>query len=76
MFGAKSISKLFLGSMLLIMPAGSFAYVDDAGIMDHFNYANDQCLYDYLNQNDYMTTNFIAKIVGRMRTLRRTIVFL
>lgn len=53
MFGAKSISKLFLGSMLLIIPAGSFAYVDDAGIMDHFNYANDQCLYDYLNQNDY-----------------------
>ena len=48
MFGAKSISKLFLGSMLLIMPAGAFAYVDDAGIMDHFNYANDQCLYDYL----------------------------
>ena len=37
MFGAKSISKLFLGSMLLIMPAGAFAYVDDAGIMDHFN---------------------------------------
>ncbi|MDY5214765.1 MAG: hypothetical protein SPH51_06130 [Megasphaera elsdenii] len=53
MFGAKSISKLFLGSMLLIMPAGAFAYVDDAGIMDHFNYANDQCLYDYLNHNDY-----------------------
>lgn len=53
MFGAKSISKLFLGSMLLIMPAGSFAYVDDAGIMDHFNYANDQYLYDYFNHNDY-----------------------
>ena len=35
----------------------ALAYVDDAGVMDYFNYNNDQYLYDYFNNNDYRFYN-------------------
>ncbi len=35
----------------------ALAYVDDAGVMDQFNYNNDQYLYDYFNNNDYRFYN-------------------
>lgn len=45
--------SLFIMAVGLLLNVTAFAYVDDAGVMDKFDYDNSQPLWDYLNANDY-----------------------
>lgn len=48
----KWFSLIIMTFFTLISTAG-FAYVDDAGVMNKFDYDNSQPLWDYINANDY-----------------------
>lgn len=51
------ISSIAVTVAISIVPVGTMAYVDDAGIMNKFNYTNTQYLYDYLNNNNFRFYN-------------------
>lgn len=46
-----------LTALCVMIGTTAFAYSDDVGIMDRFNYDNSMYMYDYLNSNDYRFVN-------------------
>lgn len=42
-----------LAAACMMIGTTAFAYTDDAGIMDHFNYDNSMNMWQYLNDNGF-----------------------
>ena len=49
----KRLTKIVLSIAFMLIGATSFAYVDDAGIMNKFNYDNSMNMWNYLNENGF-----------------------
>lgn len=52
--------RSFLTAACIMIGTTAFAYSDDVGIMDRFNYDNSMYMYDYLNANDYRFYNHFS----------------